>query len=346
MIKRRISIGLKVGLLRIALALVVMLALLSGREKLALGLFFITALIAFGDSYISKKRNLKSLLKSIVDYFANRLLVNLTALALAINGSMHWWVLAVFAIRDFFTIVIGTTLIYRDFRREFNPTVLGKINIFFQIVTVLTFMMGQPDPILVWITVVITVASGIEALFKCEFRLVKKETDIGKFRLFRHIKFADTLTMLNVLFGFMAIVFSIRGFHTTASIMMVLSVISDYLDGKLSRVMGESSGLGKELDSLADTISFGVAPAIFAFSLIQTPLAAVSFTVYLFCGILRLARFNLTSLKGEYQGMPITLNGIIIPAIFFLDVAKIYYPYIYLVLGVLMISSIRVKKLF
>ena len=101
----------------------------------------------------------------------------------------------------------------------------------------------------------------------------------------------------------------------------------------------------KELDSLADTISFGVAPAIFGFTLIQTPLAIVSFTIFLFCGVLRLARYNIMDMKDSYAGMPITLNGIIIPLIFITNVPFDYYPYIYILLGILMISSLKFKKI-
>ena len=127
--------------------------------------------------------------------------------------------------------------------------------------------------------------------------------------------------------------------------MLILAVASDYLDGKVAKTMGQQNEFGKELDSLADTVSFGVAPAIFGFALIQTPLALISFTIFLFCGILRLARYNIMDIKGSFAGMPITLNGVIIPLTFFLDTPIKFYPYIYLVLGILMVSSFRIKKL-
>jgi len=49
--------------------------------------------------------------------------------------------------------------------------------------------------------------------------------------------------------------------------------------------------------------------------------------------------------KGEYHGMPITLNGVIVPLVYFLKMPFDYYPYLYLILSILMISSLRVKKL-
>jgi CDP-diacylglycerol--serine O-phosphatidyltransferase len=205
--------------------------------------------------------------------------------------------------------------------------------------------MGNLDWVLIWIAIVITIVSGIEALFKSEFRLVRKKTYLDEFKITRLIKFADVFTLTNVIFGIISILFAVKGWFNTASIMLVLAVFSDYLDGKIAKIMQQQNEFGKELDSLADTVSFGVAPAIFGFALIQTPSAIISFTVFLFCGILRLARYNIMDLKGAFQGMPITMNGVIIPLIYFLKVPIQYYPYIYLVLGILMVSSIRIKKL-
>ena len=128
-------------------------------------------------------------------------------------------------------------------------------------------------------------------------------------------------------------------------ISLFLAVLADYTDGKIAKKLKQQNIFGKELDSLADTISFGVAPAIFGFSLIQTPLAIVAFTIFLFCGILRLARYNIMDVKDGYAGMPITLNGIIIPIVYLAKVPFEYYPYIYILLGILMVSSLKIRKL-
>ena len=123
---------------------------------------------------------------------------------------------------------------------------------------------------------------------------------------------------------------------------------------KIAKSMQQQNTFGKELDSLSDTVSFGVAPAIFGFSLmqfasnfnqLQVTFGVIAFTIFLFCGILRLARYNIMDIKGAFQGMPITLNGIIIPLAYFLNISIKFYPYIYLTLGILMVSSFRVKKL-
>ena len=341
--KERIFLALT--LLRIVLAFVVAILIISERKNVSTIFFIITALIAFFEGLISKRFIERSLLKSILDFFADKFLVNIVAIALVIKDLLPIWVMFVFLVRDLLSIIIGFILLYRDFRREFKPTALGKISLFFQIIALIPVIMGNIDWVLVWIAIVMILISGIEALFKSEFRIVKRRTDLDDFKMLRLIKFADVFTLTNVIFGIISILFAIKGWYNTASIMLILAVVSDYLDGKVAKIMAQQNEFGKELDSLADTVSFGVAPAIFGFTLIQTPLAVISFTIFLFCGILRLARYNIMNLRGAFQGMPITLNGIFIPLAYFLDIPIKFYPYIYLILGILMVSSFRIKKL-
>ena len=342
---KRERIFFALTLLRFVLAFVVSILVINSRNNIATIFFIITSLIAFFESLVRRRLLEASLLRSVLDFFADKLLINLVAIALVVKAMLPLWVMLVFLTRDLLTILIGFILFYRDSRREFKPAALGKISLFFQMIALIPAMMGNLDEVLIWIAIVMTLASGIESLFKSEFRLIRRRTDLDEFKMLRLIKFADIFTLTNVIFGIISILFSIKGWYSTASLMLLLAVISDYFDGKIAKIMGQENEFGKELDSLADTVSFGVAPAIFGFALIQTPLAIISFTVFLFCGILRLARYNIMNLKGAFQGMPITLNGILIPLIFFLDVPIKFYPYIYLILGVFMVSSFRIKKL-
>ena len=336
---------LAITLLRMLLAFVVGILIINEKKNIATVFFIATALLGFFEGLTAKRLIDRSLLRSILDFFADKFLINVAAIALALKGLLPLWVMLMFLVRDLVTVAIGFVMFYRDFRREFKPTVLGKISLFFQIISLIPAVMGNFDWVLIWIAIVITMTSGIESLFKSEFRLVKRKKDFDEFKILRLIKFADVFTLTNVVFGIISILFAIKGWYSTASLMLLLAVVSDYFDGKVAKIMGQQNEFGKELDSLADTVSFGVAPAIFGFALIQTPLAIISFTVFLFCGILRLARYNITDLKGAFQGMPITLNGVIIPLVYFFDAPIKFYPYIYLVLGILMVSSFRIKKL-
>jgi CDP-diacylglycerol--serine O-phosphatidyltransferase len=330
------------NLFRLLLAWILFFIILSGIENISIFLFVLAAFLSFFEGFVQKKQ--KSQLRSIMNLVADKLLVDLSAIALVMTDLIPLWVMLVFLGRDFLTMGGGSYLFYKDIRREFKATLIGKITLFFQIISLVPVILGQIDWVLIWAAILLTVVSAIELLFKSEFVLTKR-TDINEFRIWNLIKFADIFTLVNVIFGLTAIFFAINGNYLFVIIFLFLAVISDYLDGKLARKLNQENVFGKELDSLADTISFGVAPAIFGFSLIQTPLAIVSFTIFLFCGILRLARYNIMDIKGGFAGMPITLNGIIIPALYLFKVPLDFYPYIYIVLGVLMVSSIGFRKI-
>ena len=89
-----------------------------------------------------------------------------------------------------------------------------------------------------------------------------------------------------------------EGRYNSAAIFIILALVADGLDGRVARAMGVSSDFGKELDSLCDLGSFGVAPGILIYELalrdlgVIGQLAAIAFAV---CGALRLARFNIST---------------------------------------------------
>ncbi len=120
------------------------------------------------------------------------------------------------------------------------------------------------------------------------------------------IKLPDLFSILNALLGFTAILFVLGGTSVTekafknALILILLAVVADGLDGIVARNV-ESSPLGKYLDSLADMLSFGVAPAIIVYVLSKNYFAVPSMYInivlafcgaYVISGMLRLARFN------------------------------------------------------
>ncbi len=326
---------------RLFLALILFFIILSGNKKISVFLFILTAFLSFFEGFVYKKH---SQLKSITDLLADKLLVNFTAIALVITNFLPLWVMLVFLARDLLTVFGGAYLFYKDIRREFKSAPIGKITLFSQIISLVPVLLGEIDWVLVWAAIVLTIISALELFFKSEFVLTRK-ADISEFRISNLLKIADVFTLANVIFGLTAIFFAIKKNYTYVVISLFLAVIADYLDGRLAKKLKQQNIFGKELDSLADTISFGVAPTIFGFSLIQTPLAIVSFTIFLFCGVLRLARYNIMNIKDSFAGMPITLNGVIIPALFIFKVPLDFYPYIYIILGILMISSIRFRKI-
>src|ERR1041385_8172917 len=109
----------------------------------------------------------------------------------------------------------------------------------------------------------------------------------------------------NLFLGFWAIVRAFHGQFQEAAPLIFWAILLDLLDGRLARMTGTTSEFGAELDSLADVVSFGVAPAILAYSWAFATVPRVGWLVaflFVVCGALRLARFNVqkTSVDGRY----------------------------------------------
>jgi CDP-diacylglycerol--serine O-phosphatidyltransferase len=121
----------------------------------------------------------------------------------------------------------------------------------------------------------------------------------------------NLFTTGNLFCGFWAIIAVFQEKFFFAAIAILLASVFDILDGKIARLSGATSKFGVQYDSLADLVSFGIAPAVLAFSWALREygrfgwLAAFLFVV---CGALRLARFNVMSASGEtkyFKGLPI-----------------------------------------
>jgi len=117
-------------------------------------------------------------------------------------------------------------------------------------------------------------------------------------------------TMGNVMLGFAAIVRGLDGDFRDAAILIVFAVFLDGLDGRIARLTGTESEFGKELDSLADVISFGAAPALLAFLWGLQEYGRIGWLVplyFLICTAVRLARFNVQTKKVDpksFVGLP------------------------------------------
>ena len=123
----------------------------------------------------------------------------------------------------------------------------------------------------------------------------------------------------------------------------------DTLDGKVAKLMHQANSFGKQLDSLADLTSFGIAPAAFYYSLrepgIGILLILILFTI---CGMMRLARYNVSDGEG-FEGVTITVNAVVFPALYLIYVLQpdtlAIWPAFYAIMSVLMVSSVRVKRI-
>lgn len=120
-------------------------------------------------------------------------------------------------------------------------------------------------------------------------------------------------TLLNLMLGMLAIIYTLDGHIQTAISLVFIAMLLDGLDGKLAVRLNAGSELGKQLDSLADLVSFGVAPAIIIYSVSLQQLALTGlFVALLFpvAGAFRLARFNLRRKRESFfLGLPVTMAG-------------------------------------
>lgn len=162
-------------------------------------------------------------------------------------------------------------------------------------------------------------------------------------------------TLANLLCGFLALILVIEENYTIAAAMILLAVIMDSLDGKVARRLSVSSDFGKELDSLSDLVSFGVAPAILTYQAILYPLQlgyiryiGLSIAaIFALCGAIRLARFNMLNITTHFVGVPITFAGGILALLIFFRTMLPWYIYLVsmVILAFLMVSTFKVAKL-
>ncbi|KYZ77155.1 CDP-diacylglycerol--serine O-phosphatidyltransferase [Anaerosporomusa subterranea] len=158
----------------------------------------------------------------------------------------------------------------------------------------------------------------------------------------------NALTALNLVFGVFAIISAYHGQFLQAGTLIFAAMIADGLDGRVARYFGVSGDFGKELDSLCDLVSFGVAPGFLAYVLVLNELGFIGMAIaalFATCGALRLARFNVNVgiVKGYFMGLPIPAAGCVI-ATFIMTGLKpqgIWFPIMMSIVALLMVSTIR-----
>ncbi len=330
--------------LRIILAFVVMAAIFAPWKSLALVLFTLTIILGYIDYVRFRLTGKYTQTGSILSSLADKLLIILSSTALYMKGELPLWIAGVFVSKDILLIIGGFYTLTKNEFTVFKPSTLGKLALFFQIIAMIAIIFDKPDNILLFSAVGLTVISLAYTYFRPELKILKKHEQLQEFAFKKIIKPADYLTIANIILGLLCIIFAILGKPSLANIALISAVVFDFLDGRIARLTKTQNEFGKQLDSLADTISFGVAPTVIAFTLIQSNLAIIAFSIFLICGVMRLAKFNIMELKGSYIGMPITFNGIIIPIIYFIGVSYRFYPYIYLVLAILMVAPVQLTK--
>ncbi len=192
-------------------------------------------------------------------------------------------------------------------------------------------------------------------------------------KILKMLSIADIVTLLNVVFGASAILTLIYGlmnpgdreFIPRASMFILMGILADGLDGRLARYFNKEHALGEDLDSLADAITFSLAPAALVFiqyfgdfASFKSPVLPRIFTgdailgaicvFMVLCGVLRLARFNQGGQMDKFVGLPSPANAIVITT--FMLFPPQFRPFwlvlpIVIVQSILMISDIEYPKI-
>ncbi len=194
------------------------------------------------------------------------------------------------------------------------------------------------------------------------------------FSMIRNFHLADVFTIANGFCGVAAIFVAMRflttgarGYLYAAAALVPVAFVFDVLDGRIARWRHKASAMGRELDSLADVISFGVAPASIAFAAgVNSPFDALVLLYFVGCGLSRLARFNITAeaLSGAsgkvnyFEGTPIPTSVVPLGLLVLAFSRDALYPVrwlgvefhlvalLFLLSGSLMISkTLRIPKL-
>ncbi|MDO8805951.1 MAG: CDP-diacylglycerol--serine O-phosphatidyltransferase [Elusimicrobiota bacterium] len=141
----------------------------------------------------------------------------------------------------------------------------------------------------------------------------KKRIDMARLKKTGAIVLPSIFTIANMAFGFFAILLASKEKFVQAAWFIVVSYVMDMLDGRVARLVHGESSFGVEIDSLSDWISFGIAPAYMIYNLALKDYGMWGYPVaflYVLCGALRLARYNVKSHfggsdKDYFQGLPI-----------------------------------------
>lgn len=162
----------------------------------------------------------------------------------------------------------------------------------------------------------------------------------------------NIFTLSNMSCGIMSILMSFEGNYKLAAIFILLAGVFDRYDGRIARYLKVDNDLGKELDSLCDVVSFGVAPSILIFNIYNFALLGsfgyLMVLVFPVAGAYRLAKYNITDFDGVFSGIPITITGTFLALYSLLMVDKASNlgatMFLLVILSYLMVSNLKFKK--
>lgn len=162
---------------------------------------------------------------------------------------------------------------------------------------------------------------------------------------------ANYLTFVSLICAVVGMCMGMIGNHNMSMICLILCGICDGFDGPLARKLrkeDDNKEIGVEIDSLADIIAFGVFPIVIFLTMgFKRVIDLVVYSVFLICGLTRLAYYNTTTEvnKGFFVGVPITVSAILFPIVYLITKSECALVISMFVLAILYVSQFKIKKL-
>lgn len=169
----------------------------------------------------------------------------------------------------------------------------------------------------------------------------------------------NVLTLINMLSGLTVLYLSIcktgKDYRVISCVLILIAAVLDAFDGTIARLVGAESEFGKQLDSFADLVSFGIAPIAILLTVEPigtTPVILIVLALYLLAGAFRLSRYNLGNYTHHFVGLPITAAGFI-QACFVLVINRYMFStkwilistaFLTAILSVMMISTFKINR--
>ena len=178
-----------------------------------------------------------------------------------------------------------------------------------------------------------------------------EDTNIRKF-----IAISDIISLSNMSCGFLSVLSSMNNNFELAALLMIFAIMFDSVDGWVARKTNrqDTLGFGKNIDSLSDVVSFGLAPAIFVYSTINTtstfiqPIVILISLFIVICGVLRLTRYNVIAdliETKDFIGFPIPGIAFILATYYLSGLYNMYIALILsLIVSLIMISTVIYPK--
>ncbi len=250
--KRNLNVANSLSLLRMILAPVFMYLVFVDQFHWAVFVIFFAILTDFLDGQIARITNMQTRLGKMLDPMADKFIIFFAIVTLMLELNFPLWVGLLIISRDLILFFGGIIFLYKNKRKTLVPNLLGKTTTFFQMATIIAFLLNIAPMIktaFISITVILTILSCVD-YFSQGYRLFFKSPRI-RMNLPNQITLAR-IALIPLFIGFLMSSIAYKDF--VAAILFILLASSDAVDGYLARKRGQVTNFGKLIDPLADKL--------------------------------------------------------------------------------------------